>query len=100
MTFVHCQFKACLLGAFEGCSQVDSEVVSVIGSKADVVHILSTLVRLDDFIKVLFQLVNDVARTAVPGCYSLDSKKVLKKEHVIFKLDDKTMKIERGKSAE
>ena len=49
---------------------------------------------------MLFQLVNAVARTAVLGCYSLDSKKALKKEHVIFKLDDKTMKIERGKSAE
>ena len=51
LTFVHCQFKACSLDAFEGCSQVGNEMVDVIGHNADVAHILSTLVRLDDFIK-------------------------------------------------
>ena len=54
MTFVHRQYKACPLNAFESCSQVGTEVVSVIGCYADIVHILSTLVRLDDFVKVIY----------------------------------------------
>ena len=52
VTFVHCQLKACFLNAFECCSQVSHEVVSIIGCDADIVHILGTLVRFDDFVKV------------------------------------------------
>ena len=51
-TFVHCQFEACPLNAFKSWSQVRNEVVSVIDCNANVVHILSTLVRFDDFVKV------------------------------------------------
>ena len=51
-TFVHCQFKACLLDAFEGCSQVGNELVRVIGCNADVIHIRKILVRFVDFIEV------------------------------------------------
>ena len=52
MTFVHCQLKAGFLNAFEGCSQVGNEVISIISCDADIVHILGTLVRFDNFIKV------------------------------------------------
>ena len=52
VTFVHCQLKACFLNAFERCSQVSYEVVSVIGCDADIVHILGTLIGFDGFVKV------------------------------------------------
>ena len=52
MTFVHCQFKACFLNAFEGCSQVGDEMISIVGCDAVIVHVLGTLVYLNDFIKV------------------------------------------------
>ena len=53
-SFVHCQLKAYLMVAFESLSQVGNKVVSVIGCNANVVHVLSTLVRFDDFVKVFF----------------------------------------------
>ena len=49
VTFVHCQLKASFLNAFERCSQVSYEVVSIVGCDADIVHILGTLIRFDDF---------------------------------------------------
>ena len=52
VTFVHCQLKACFLNAFEGCSQVSYKVVSIISCDADIVHILSPLIRFDDFVEV------------------------------------------------
>ena len=52
VTFVHCQLKACFLNAFECCFQVSYEVISIISCNADIVHVLGTLVRFDDFIKV------------------------------------------------
>ena len=52
VTFVHCQLKACFLNAFGCCSQVSYEVVSIIGCDANIVHILGTLIRFDDFIEV------------------------------------------------
>ena len=48
---MHCELKTCLLDALEGCSQVGDKV-GIIGCKADVVHVLSTPVRLDYFIEV------------------------------------------------
>ena len=52
MINVHCQFKACILNAFDCCSQVTDEVVSIIGCDADIVHILGTLIRFIDFVKI------------------------------------------------
>ena len=52
IAFVHCQFKACLLNAFECRSQVSDEMISVVGCDADIVHILGALIRFDNFIKV------------------------------------------------
>ena len=52
MTFVHRQFKACFLDAFESCSQVSDEMISIIGCDTDVVYILGALVRFNDFVKV------------------------------------------------
>ena len=37
MALVHCQLKACILDAFESCSQVGDEVISIIGCDADIV---------------------------------------------------------------
>ena len=54
MVFVHCQLKACLLDAFGSCSQVGEEVISIIGCNADVVTILGSLVRFNDFAEVFF----------------------------------------------
>ena len=48
LTIVYCQFLACFLNAFECCSQV----ISIVGSDADGVHILGTLVRFNDIVKV------------------------------------------------
>ena len=49
---MHCQFKACFLNAFKCCSQVGNEVISIVGCDADIVHILGTLIRFYDFVKV------------------------------------------------
>ena len=52
MAFLHCQPKACLLDAFESCSQVGDEVMSIIRCNADVVHILGTLIRFKNSVEV------------------------------------------------
>ena len=52
MTFVHCQLKSCLLNAIKGYSQVEDEVVGIVGGKADVFHALGTLVRFNDFVEI------------------------------------------------
>ena len=53
MAFGHCQFMTCFLNAFEGCPLVSDEMISVVGGcDADIVHVLGTLVRFDNFIKV------------------------------------------------
>ena len=50
--FVHCQFKACFLNAFECCSQVSNEKVSILSCDADILHLLGTLIRLNNFIEI------------------------------------------------
>ena len=52
MTFVVYESKPCLMDAFESCSQVGYEMVSIIGCIADVLHIFSATIRLDYFLKL------------------------------------------------
>ena len=54
MTFVHRQFEACLLNAFESCSEGGDVMISIIGCLAAVVHVLDTLIHVKNFAEILF----------------------------------------------
>ena len=48
-----CQFQSCLANAFEDCPNVPGKIRSVIGCNSNVIHVLSTLVSLDNWDQVL-----------------------------------------------
>ena len=53
VAFLNCQFQSCLAIVLEYCSDVLGQVRSIIGCDCNVVHVMRTLVSLDDWVQVL-----------------------------------------------
>ena len=53
VVLLDCQFHSCIANALEDCPNVPGKVRSVIGCDSNIIHLLSTLVSLDNWVQIL-----------------------------------------------
>ena len=75
MALLYCQFLSCVVNELEDCPSVPGKFRSIAGYNNDVVHVLKTLVSLDNWVQVLaHETWRGTHRSAKTLCESLVGK--------------------------